>query len=156
VKGQGFTLLEVLVAFVIGSVALGWFLYFLSEVTQVRFKAQKELQLIDTVLLAINKDLLRPEGLSLEELLEKKEEKLNRQLLNWEASKVWSEKDLTIYKIKLRLQRPGRRSFLIFCFLYSPIIKKEETLHTEEKKALPFRGGPSSPPSSPTLPFLRH
>lgn len=154
-KGQGFTLLEVLVAFVIGSLALGWFLYFLSEVTNVRFKARKELQLIDTVLLGVKKDLLRPKGLSLEEL-EEKEEKLNHQLLKWEVLKVWSEKDLTIYEIKLRLQRPSRRDSLVFCFLYSPIIKREKALHPEEEKYLPFRSGPTSPPSSSTLPFLRH
>ena len=44
---QGFSLLEVMVALVIASLALSWFLYFLSEVHYIQGRARERLRLLD-------------------------------------------------------------------------------------------------------------
>jgi len=44
---QGFSLLEVMIALVIASLALSWFLYFLSEVHYTQGKARERLKIVD-------------------------------------------------------------------------------------------------------------
>jgi len=46
-RAHGFSLLEVLIAFAIASIALGWFLYFLSEIHQIQSRARQKLLFLD-------------------------------------------------------------------------------------------------------------
>ncbi len=96
---QGFTLLEVLVAFTIVSLALTWFLYFLSEVQEIRHRAREELKLFDQAELVLKRKILSDPGF----LLPKTENIETKNLIIEVANRPFfeEEKENTFHEVEV-------------------------------------------------------
>jgi len=140
---RGFSLLEVLVAFAIASLALGWFLYFLSEIHQTQSRARQKLLSLDQSWgqVLLQQGHLSPEGT----FIEKKEDELR-------LKEVPDEKISGFFFVELK-----KEGIWWKFFYFSPskgLPPFTPSSPTENKgPTLPFKAPKKESPSKNPLPF---